>query len=355
MFAPSWGPSPRVRGSPPCAQPPGTPIGSIPACAGEPARTKPRTVMIWVHPRVCGGARTDVPLDVAQVGPSPRVRGSRLTVDLYHTYTGSIPACAGEPRTYTPTPIVHGVHPRVCGGALLGSSSDLLGSGPSPRVRGSLDVVERHHLPRGSIPACAGEPWASHSRSCLLWVHPRVCGGAVWSRLHSPLHVGPSPRVRGSQADRLPRSLLLGSIPACAGEPRAGAGLQTIGGVHPRVCGGAFKLGSTARRVEISNRSRSRRSMSLVCVILAWASWLRWLCVVGSHRSVRKTRRPQASQAPADPPLIASTDPTVSPRWAGSSRLRHRGAGHRNTGTGRHAGVEPAPAPADLTGGRHRS
>ena len=58
---------------------------------------------------------------------------------------------------------------------------------------------------------------------------------------------------------------------------------------------------------------------------------------------------------PGCPPLIASTDPTVSPRWAGSSRLRHRGAGHRNTGTGRHAGVEPAPAPADLTGGRHRS
>ena len=49
----------------------------------------------------------------------------------------------------------------------------------------------------------------------------------------------------------------------------------------------ARRLGSTARRVEISNRSRSRRSMSLVCVILAWASWLRWLCVVGSHRSVR--------------------------------------------------------------------
>ena len=53
--------------------------GSIPACAGEPIRSGVYCTVAWVHPRVCGGAGAD-----------------RSTSRQLHR-GGSIPACAGEP------------------------------------------------------------------------------------------------------------------------------------------------------------------------------------------------------------------------------------------------------------------
>jgi hypothetical protein len=70
---------------------------------------------------------------------------------LYQIFTGeradfpslgrAIPACAGEPPwcilCYRPV----AVHPRVCGGAAPKRPETALGTGPSPRVRGSLRDV----------------------------------------------------------------------------------------------------------------------------------------------------------------------------------------------------------------------
>ena len=76
--------------------------GSIPACAGEPARSKPSvTTESRVYPRVCGGALnacTRVRLRKT-VGLSPRVRGSRARMHLLSE------SCQRR------------VYPRVCGGA----------------------------------------------------------------------------------------------------------------------------------------------------------------------------------------------------------------------------------------------
>ena len=111
---------------------------------------------------------------------------------------GSIPACAGEPLTrisLTPTPKVY---PRVCGGTAL-SQFLLLGfQGLSPRVRGNLVSLGPGNDMLGSIPACAGEPDSVQATSRPRPVYPRVCGGTVFEDVEGLLGVGLSPRVRGN-------------------------------------------------------------------------------------------------------------------------------------------------------------
>ena len=70
-------------------------------------------------------------------------------------------------------------------------------------------------------------------------VYPRVCGGANNPSSGAVAVEGLSPRVRGSQGPRVERAVGGGSIPACAGEPWAHAWKKNGSGVYPRVCGGA--------------------------------------------------------------------------------------------------------------------
>ena len=49
---------------------------------------------------------------------------------------------------------------------------------------------------------------------------------------------GLSPRVRGNQGDGVKVGVVVRSIPACAGEPRAAAYGIFGATVYPRVCGG---------------------------------------------------------------------------------------------------------------------
>ena len=108
------------------------------------------------------------------------MRGSRDVLAIRVRGAGAIPACAGEPEVNVDAVARAGVHPRVCGGARLEHRRELRLPGPSPRVRGSLEPAEPVGLLLRSIPACAGEPRAWVSASKRGWVHPRVCGGASY-------------------------------------------------------------------------------------------------------------------------------------------------------------------------------
>ena len=152
------GPSPRVRGSRHVDEALSRAVGSIPACAGEPCSTSASSRRTKVHPRVCGGAISIPPSVRIISGPSPRVRGSPEPRRSSGGARRSIPACAGEPaRTMIPA-FSTGVHPRVCGGAGSGCPVPRHGHGPSPRVRGSPEPHSLLVPAGGSIPACAGEP-----------------------------------------------------------------------------------------------------------------------------------------------------------------------------------------------------
>ena len=179
-------------------------IGSIPACAGEPARSRGIVrSSIAVYPRVCGGTTASCGAHL-----SDRCR--------------SIPACAGEPsdgftERSIPARARNEVYPRVCGGTHRPAPNRP--QGLSPRVRGKPvheDVIDGGLSPRvrGNPPAvlCVGTLSRVYPRVCggtivgstsapVFWVYPRVCGGTQ-RRFRSEFLVatGLSPRVRGNQS-----------------------------------------------------------------------------------------------------------------------------------------------------------
>ena len=171
---------------------------SIPACAGEPGRGTAATGPEGVYPRVCGGTRTPHTRTGRRSGLSPRVRGNLPVVHVRPVGVGSIPACAGEPfRRPFPWPRRR-VYPRVCGGTCSWLATRSRRLGLSPRVRGNPRAARVDQAVKGSIPACAGEPRSAGRQCQRSRVYPRVCGGTVPGVPSSPSTPGLSPRVRGN-------------------------------------------------------------------------------------------------------------------------------------------------------------
>ena len=230
--------SPRVRGNLATGFAGAVAVGSIPACAGEPSPRTPPPAYHMVYPRVCGGTWPTRGEVLDGVGLSPRVRGNRGIGRGQAVFARSIPACAGEPRMRAVYADDAEVYPRVCGGTevIFGRRDAALGL--SPRVRGNPGERRAGLQGQRSIPACAGEPGAFDTILALLEVYPRVCGGTRRKVVSSPPLPGLSPRVRGNHAKQPAVPRPVGSIPACAGEPRRGASGPAGSRVYPRVCGG---------------------------------------------------------------------------------------------------------------------
>ena len=187
---------------------------------------------------MCGGTHTSAPCDAVAQGLSPRVRGNRLHRESRAVQTGSIPACAGEPHYRRPPRSPQAVYPRVCGGTTSADDDVVYCMGLSPRVRGNLWFLGSVAGFPGSIPACAGEPAAGAADSAAHTVYPRVCGGTSQSVARRRAVVGLSPRVRGNPTMQSRHKGRRGSIPACAGEPAAFWAIASSVVVYPRVCGG---------------------------------------------------------------------------------------------------------------------
>ena len=238
---PPTGLSPRVRGNHPHLPLPPPASGSIPACAGEPRRRGARGCRKKVYPRVCGGTTPKRAVRVLRGGLSPRVRGNLFQKFVGIVVPGSIPACAGEPRGERGGQGHQRVYPRVCGGTEATEAMLTELSGLSPRVRGNPRRTPPATSPGRSIPACAGEPRPRPWRASSSGVYPRVCGGTPGRRTSDETRRGLSPRVRGNHSKTQQEEPSHGSIPACAGEPPT----PPTGGpgprVYPRVCGGTLE------------------------------------------------------------------------------------------------------------------
>ena len=169
--------SPRVRGNlhAGCSSYPFA--GSIPACAGEPRRSPRRSAPVTVYPRVCGGTRCRPFARSSCCGLSPRVRGNLVRGRHRPRVTGSIPACAGEPARVALLFRLSAVYPRVCGGTRGMPAVPHHPQGLSPRVRGNPPQRVHPLLLCRSIPACAGEPNTRGRARNETGVYPRVCGG----------------------------------------------------------------------------------------------------------------------------------------------------------------------------------
>ena len=211
---------------------------SIPACAGEPHANARIAHLVMVYPRVCGGTNAGLAHPPPPEGLSPRVRGNRCFERPPRPSKRSIPACAGEPPLRRLIASAMRVYPRVCGGTTSKPAGTVRFGGLSPRVRGNPPPCGGAVVGGGSIPACAGEPRAIPTTDVPSRVYPRVCGGTRRVCRNAKPGCGLSPRVRGNPATRPCQVPGMRSIPACAGEPQAAdqsAGQPTV---YPRVCGG---------------------------------------------------------------------------------------------------------------------
>ena len=228
--------------------------------------------MVMVYPRVCGGTRSTTPACRASRGLSPRVRGNPVPGGTCAGSGGSIPACAGEPHGGVSSPSPSRVYPRVCGGTLVQHHILDEDVGLSPRVRGNPPRRATTCFVVGSIPACAGEPFGGALGCHYTGVYPRVCGGTPVRCAAPGQAVGLSPRVRGNRGGIRPVPGRQRSIPACAGEPRACVLIERQPEVYPRVCGGT-SLPSLPRQARegLSPRVRGNLPVRLAGIADSWS------------------------------------------------------------------------------------
>ena len=231
------GSSPRVRGTARFAPWCPTSTRFIPACAGNRSYLEKVGDGSPVHPRVCGEQVLDSKKAGIANGSSPRVRGT-VSRDWYESSeTRFIPACAGNRWVVQPNHLDSTVHPRVCGEQLTACGTKEIGAGSSPRVRGTVDLLDFLVCQARFIPACAGNSHAHELAWSKLPVHPRVCGEQSVESAHLAILDGSSPRVRGTGLTVFELEEVLRFIPACAGN-RIWCFLGNSNStVHPRVCG----------------------------------------------------------------------------------------------------------------------
>ncbi len=150
------GPSPRMRGTLLRGQPTLRQHRSIPAHAGNTAWTWIKPPWPAVHPRACGEHRFCLMYAGLMVGPSPRMRGTQVVSGAACLASRSIPAHAGNTATHAGGSWPWSVHPRACGEHLPMAAVELGEVGPSPRMRGTLFLGVGLRGGGRSIPAHAG-------------------------------------------------------------------------------------------------------------------------------------------------------------------------------------------------------
>ena len=172
---------------------------TIPACAGEPVNFGVRLCGVRDYPRVCGGTGPETLGIFSAKGLSPRVRGNHEHLGTVTSDLGTIPACAGEPARRWACARRARDYPRVCGGTFTVFPFIIQSQGLSPRVRGNRRLCSPLLSPLGTIPACAGEPGRAQLRDQIRRDYPRVCGGTIIAKNQYSHFGGLSPRVRGNR------------------------------------------------------------------------------------------------------------------------------------------------------------
>ena len=178
---------------------------SIPAHAGEPTASRPKSAWSGVYPRPRGGTPPKLKPSPSKGGLSPPTRGNPPVAFLPPAGRRSIPAHAGEPSVASRLASAMAVYPRPRGGTRFDQSFGMFASGLSPPTRGNrFDPASIGSTPR-SIPAHAGEPAQTRLESLAAEVYPRPRGGTSSAKINRRSLVGLSPPTRGNRNRSIPR------------------------------------------------------------------------------------------------------------------------------------------------------
>ncbi len=288
------GSSPRARGTGHHPQPGQRRHRFIPACAGNRATSSAVTLRGSVHPRVRGEQKEHALIAARHIGSSPRARGTVATATRAPTSSRFIPACAGNSAGSCSDAASPTVHPRVRGEQCGRAFQPSLGSGSSPRARGTARTSSHRGSVGRFIPACAGNSGEPAASTLSNTVHPRVRGEQTsWPHPARGL-CGSSPRARGTALAGFVLSFPGRFIPACAGNRAAAEAVSAGHAVHPRVRGEQVSAGLCSQRLHGS--SPRARGTGLP----ARARWRsqRFIPACAGNRSARRRGWPASSVHP---------------------------------------------------------
>ncbi len=150
------GSSPRMRGTHMFGIGGAGDKGIIPAYAGNTCPAIRKHSPTRDHPRVCGEHALSTVLSTSSAGSSPRMRGTPTCADYEIPWRGIIPAYAGNTQDSGILRRFSRDHPRVCGEHLWLSQCAALRAGSSPRMRGTLNQLYISAQRKWIIPAYAG-------------------------------------------------------------------------------------------------------------------------------------------------------------------------------------------------------
>ncbi len=168
-FPCTWsGSSPRLRGTQIRLDHPCDFDRIIPAPAGN-TLAEPITIgNVPDHPRACGEHRLDVPMKLSKYGSSPRLRGTRFRRQGDGLYFRIIPAPAGNTRGWRRICPPRTDHPRACGEHIALFPGDVAALGSSPRLRGTRRGGLADEPQGRIIPAPAGN---TGTTECGFYAH----------------------------------------------------------------------------------------------------------------------------------------------------------------------------------------
>ena len=211
------GSSPHMRGTRQIHRGRVTQVGIIPAYAGNTCVAIDGEFYVRDHPRICGEHWSIAWAISLMPGSSPHMRGTRVLSVVERTPIGIIPAYAGntclgrQPLTRLED------HPRICG-EHHGAAFDLnVNTGSSPHMRGTPHPRRNTPRRRGIIPAYAGNTHVQSALITRLGDHPRICGEHVVVVIFHTPSGGSSPHMRGTHTHGVAEKSKTGIIPAYAG------------------------------------------------------------------------------------------------------------------------------------------
>ena len=215
------------------------------------------------HPRVGGEhlrARTTA---WPKYGSSPRGRGTRCSSRWRPVFQWIIPAWAGNPKDCRVTVWWVPDHPRVGGEHFPPFPGFHLHVGSSPRGRGTLPHPENPDGVIRIIPAWAGNTTTSAPPKSTTTDHPRVGGEHLAAPRTLATEYGSSPRGRGTRSPEHSEPTERRIIPAWAGNTHPFSSLWRRVSDHPRVGGEhSSVLKPVATSVGSSPRGRGTRFCS---------------------------------------------------------------------------------------------
>ena len=211
------GSSPRGRGTQDDHMAPTLPTRFIPARAGNAPTCTPKPRELPVHPRAGGERHHHRQRWQHLGGSSPRGRGTLVRPFREIRIGRFIPARAGNASRGRSWPESSPVHPRAGGERVSELRAGGAEVGSSPRGRGTRSPSLSDPGPDRFIPARAGNASRVPPRRGPPAVHPRAGGERLAATYQAPARVGSSPRGRGTHTHPPRRRWFARFIPARAG------------------------------------------------------------------------------------------------------------------------------------------